>query len=321
MKPPCLLAFLFCLAAAALHAQTEDLTRDEAFFQQQKDLYQRWLEQTGLGRHLRVQDLRVEPQRVRLYLGFFSTNTDTVADTWRALKEVHEAQPGPTFEEALFFRMTNLMGLRQSAAVIEVYDTYDLSRESLFSRAIHFRDGHVVVEENNPKSIQTRLITIPAAAVKTNSKSGKAAVPKAYTKEYVFDQIMLFARQKYAKSPCDLRYPAVHPKPHEEYLRFDVSDLCREVIKEAENPTVCQWLRRLGYSCNWTTRELLSFTFIYLPAADGFSLHLTLEGRVGSGYYDSVKRSGYLDMELDFKAELEAYADAIVLEIKKHLTR
>lgn len=321
MQAAILTAIILCLSVAPAQAQLEDLTLDEPFFQQQKNLYQRWLDQTGAGRYLRVQDLRVEPQRVRLYLGFHSANTDTIADTWRALKAAHEALPGLTFEEALFFRMTTLMGLRQQAAVIEVYDTYDLSRESLFFRGIHFREGRVTVEENNPKSPAPRLINIPAASVKSSSKTGKAQVPKAYTKEYVFDQIMQFARQKYAKSPCELRYPAVHPKPHEDYLRFDVSDLCREVIKEAENPTVCQWLRGIGYNCNWTTRELLSFTFVFVPAAEGFSLHLSLEGRVGSGYYDSVKRSGYMDMELDFKDELEAYADAIVLEIKKHLTR
>lgn len=319
----CLAALFLCLSAVPAGAQTENLTDDEVFFQQKKNEYQRWLDQTGVGRYLHVQDLRVEPQRVRLYLGFHSTNTDTIADTWRQIKAAHESRPGPTFEEALFFRMTTLLGLRQQAAVIEVYDTYDMSRETLFFRGIHFRDGRITVEENNPRSGDLpRLITIPAAAIKTGSKSGTAKVPKAYTKDYVFERIMQFARQKYAKSPCELRYPAVHPKPHEEYLRFDVSDLCREVIRDAENPTVCAWLRSCcGYSCNWTTRELLSFTFVFLPNGDSFSLYLTLEGRVGSGYYDNVKRSGYMDMELDFKDELDAYADAIVLEIKKYLTR
>ncbi|MEQ1744064.1 MAG: hypothetical protein ABMA02_01445 [Saprospiraceae bacterium] len=314
-------ALLLCMPAAPAEAQTENLTDDTAFFQQQKILYQHWLDRTGLGGHLRVQDLRVEPQHVRLYLGFHSTDTDSIADIWRQIKAAHEAQPGPTFEEALFFRMTNLMGLRQQAAVVEVYDTYDMSRETLFFRGIHFQNGRLIVEENNPKGALPRLITINPADIKTGSRAGKAAVAKAYTKDRVFEQVMLFVQQKYAKSPCDLRHPAVRPKPHEDYLRFDVSDLCREVVKEAENPTICRWLGYLGYNCNWTTRELLSFTFIYVPNADGFTLHLTLEGRVGSGYYDNVKRSGYMDMELDFKEELETYADAIVLEIKNHLSR
>lgn len=65
--------------------------------------------------------------------------------------------------------------------------------------------------------------------------------------------------------------PLSYPKPYEDYLRFDVSDLCREVIKDAQNPTICRWLKRLGYNCNWTARELPSFTFVYLPANDGLA--------------------------------------------------
>lgn len=322
MKPLTLfLTLISCLMAASLWAQIENLTEDEAFFLEQKAEYQRWLNQAGLGKYLRVQDMRVEPERVRLYLGFYASGADTIVDIWNQLKAAHESRPGPNFEEYLFFRMCNLMSLRQQAAVIEIYDTYDLSREPLFFRGIYYDNRRVQVAENNPKGAQSRYIQIKPSDIKTTPRSGKANFSRQYTKEYVFDQIMQFMQQKYAKSPCDQRKPAIHPKPYEDYLRFDVSDLCREVIKDAQNPTICRWLKRLGYNCNWTARELLSFTFVYVPTSDGFTLHLTLEGRVGSGYYSDVKRRGYMDMELDFKQELEEYADAMVFEIKKYLTR
>ena len=315
------LTLITCLLVAPVWAQIENLTEDEAYFLQQKDEYQRWMDQTGLGRYLHVQDLRVEPERVRLYLGFKASGADTIVDIWNQLKASHESRPGPKFEESLHFRMCNLMGLRQQVAVIEIYDTYDLSREPLFFRGIHYDAGRVQVQENNPKGALPRYINIRPSDIKSSSKAGNAAFSKQYTKDYVFEQIMQFARQKYAISRCDQRNPEIHPKPYEDYLRFDVTDLCREVIKEAQNPTICKWLNRLGHNCNWTARELLSFTFVYLPTNDGFTLHLTLEGRVGSGYYTDVKRRGYMDMELDFKQELEDYADAIVFEIKKYLTR
>ncbi len=320
---PCSLFYVFAFCSFTLPAftQIENLTRDSTYFLQQKDEYQRWLVHTGLGRFLRVQDMRIAQEHVHLYLGFHTSNADTIADIWGQLKAAHEAQPGPKFEESLLFRMSNLMGLRQQAAVIEIYDTYDLGRESLFFRRIYFKDGRVEVQEGNPRGEKNRYIHIRPSDIKTGSQAGKTAFAKQYTKDYVFEQIVKFAQQKYAQSPCELRKPAVRPKPHEDYLRFDVSDLCREVVKDAQNPTICKWLNRLGYNCNWTTRELLSYTFLYLPTNEGFTLHLTLEGRVGSGYYDTVKRNGYMDMELDFKEELEAYADAIVFEIKKYLTK
>lgn len=311
------LFLLALLLAGPLWSQIEDLTEDEAYFLQQKAEYERWLVQTGLAQYLHVQDLSVSRDRVHLYLGVNAPDAAGAADIWAQLKEHHEATPGPTFEEALHFRLCNLMSLRQQATVIEVYDTYDLSREPLFFRGIYFSEGRVQVKENNPKGDKNRYIHIRSTEVKTGSQAGTASVGKAYTKAEVFDTILAFARQRYTESPCRHRKPAVHPKPYEDYLRFDVSDLCREVIKEAENPTICAWLRRLRYDCDWTARELLTFTFVYLPTSDGFTIHLTLEGRVGSGYYDTVKRSGYMDMENDFKQELEDYTDGIVFEIRK----
>lgn len=307
--------------AQPLWSQAENLTEDESFFLQQKAGYQRWLDAAGLGRYLRVQDLRVEPERVRLYLGFYAADADTIRGIWEQIKSAHDAQGGPKLEEYLLFRMCNMMSLRQQAAVIEVYDTYDLSREPLFFRGIYYDGGLVRVVEQNPRGAQLRHIMVQPSDIKTGSRRGRVDFSKQYTREYVFGQVLQFMQRKYAQSPCDHRKPEIHLKPHEEYLRFDVSDLCREVIKDAQNPTICQWLRLMGYSCNWTTRELLSFTFVYVPTQNGFSLHLTLEGRVGSGFYKDVKRRGYMDMELDFKQELEEYADAIALEIKKYLTR
>ncbi len=322
MKPMLTLVCLALMLATPTLAQ-ENLTADTEFFKQKSQDYQRWMDQNGLGRYLKVQDLRVEPELVRLYLGFHSHNIDSIVGIWHQMKAAHESSPGLTFEESLLSRMASLMGLGEDEAVIEIYDTYDMVKEPLFFRGIYFDKNRIQVEENNPKGEKNRYISVNPSDIKTNKKSEKIALTKKYTKEYVFEQIMQFARQKYSKSPCDERKPAIHPKLHEDHLRFEVSDLCREVVKDAENPTICRWLRTLGLSddCNWTTRELLSFNFVYLPTTDGFTLHLVLDGRVGSGYYKTIKRSGYMDMDLDFKEELEEYADQISLEIKKFLTR
>ncbi|MFN4081872.1 MAG: hypothetical protein ACK4NS_13320 [Saprospiraceae bacterium] len=315
-----LLSLIVCFGFAPLMAQVENLQDDEVFFLQKKDDYQRWMDETGLGRYLRVEDLRVEPERVRLYLGFYASSADTILSIWSGLKAAHDVAGGLKLEESLLFRMCHLMGLRQQAAVIEVYDTYDLSLEPLFFRGIYFDEGRVQVKENNPRGAQVRLFEIKASDIKVR-RDAKTDFSKQYTRDYVYDKILKFAREKYARSPCELRYPAVRHIPHDEYLRFEVTDLCREVIKEAENPTVCRWLRAIGYSCNWTTREKLVFTFVYSETTGGFTLHLTLEGSVGSGFYSEVKRNGYMDMEFDFKRELEEYADAIVQEIKQYLRR
>lgn len=132
---------------------------------------------------------------------------------------------------------------------------------------------------------------------------------------------MAFAAEKYATPKCEGRKPQVKRLPNEDYLRFQVSNLCREVLTDEQNPIVCRWLRTFGYDCNWIKRELLTFTVIYIPTDTGFQLNITLEGKVGSGYYEDIRRDGYMDMEVDFKSYLEEYADIIAQEIKDYLRR
>ncbi len=317
MKKDYILAIaLFCMAIIPLSAQVENLQDDADYFERQKAEYQKWLEFTGFGDFLRVQDLLVEPERVRLYLGFHFSNADTVKAIWDNLKYAHDLKGGLRLEETLFFRMCHLMNLEEDAAVLEIYDTYDITQPSLFLRAIYFEDEGVKVHENNPRNNLPILIKV---SLNTDyGRRGGCSFNQNYSREYVFDKILQFARQKYIRPRCDQRNPSLHPKPHDEYLRFEVRDLCREVIDEGENPIICRWLNSLGYNCNWTAREKLFFTFIYTKTEEGFNLLLTLEGQMGSGYYEDVKRQGYMDMREDFNQELDDYTEQLVSDIKNH---
>ena len=60
----------FFLFPLFLTAQIEDLTQDLTFFQERKALYQRWLDHSGLGQVLKVQDIKVEAEQLSLYLAF-----------------------------------------------------------------------------------------------------------------------------------------------------------------------------------------------------------------------------------------------------------
>ncbi len=313
-------AFLWAAFLPSLSAQLEDLTLDSVFFHQQKMEYQRWLDQTGMGKTLKVQALKITSDHVSLYLGFHATDLDEIVKAWNKLKTAYETEGGITLEEQLFFRLISFMGLRQEAASIQIYDTYDLSSDPLFFRGIYYDEGRVLVDINNPKS-QIRDIKISYTDVSGAKKPSKTEFSKQYTRDYVFDRVLAFAIEKYGRSRCDDRNPAVKRLPNEDHLRFQVSDLCKEVLIDEQNPIVCAWLRRLGRQCNWIKRELLTFTVIYIPTESGFQLNITLEGKVGSGYYDDIRRDGYMDMETDFKSYLEDYADQIALEIKEYLRR
>jgi len=313
-----LLPLLFCLS---LSAQKEDLTQDKAFFEQQTKLYQRWLDHNGFGRTLKVKTVEVEQQQVALYLAFPNENIDSVVAAWDQLKKDYAALgTGLSLEQELFYKMLHLMELRQSAANVQVYDTYDTRREPCFYRGIYVKEGAFQVDSSGCRS-QKVDIHIAPGDLRNAKKHSIEAFQKQFTQQYVFDKIHQYAKQRYERKTCENRTPTVSPQQIDgNLMRFEVTDLCKEVLKDESNNAVCDFLSKYVKPCNWIKREKLTFSFVYQPNAAGFLLKCEVEGKVGSGYYDQVQRGGYLDMEIDFDGYLKDYSDKLQYELKNAIT-
>lgn len=317
-----LLFFLFFLSllCTSVRAQkSQDLRQDEAFFNQQSQLYQRWLDKAGFGQYFRFRELDVQEKRLDLYLEFLSDDLDLIINQWNTAKERFEDGSGLTLEQQLFYKATGLMEVRQGLVSVQLYDTYDLRKTPLFSRAIYFEDGVVKTEESNPKSKIDKINLSPSMI--SGGKSGSVAeFRKQYNKAFVFDCIANFARERFTKTLCIDRKPEIRILEDQEVLRFEVIDLCKEVLKN-ENSTICGWLKTLGYDCNWAKRELLTFTTTHENTVDGIRVKIELDGKIGSGFYANVSRGGYISMEVDRDKELENYADELAIEIRKMLEK
>lgn len=299
----CLLAF------SSISAQPEGLAKDAGFFNQQKETYQRWLDHSGLGEVLHVEELKVEEERLSLYLGFPFSDIDSIVRSWEALKREFEMESPLSLEQQLFYKMVNLMEVRQSLADVQIYDTYDLRREPLFFRGIYFDEGRVKVEESNPRA---KIREVKFSPHKLGEKMKSMSVEefnKRYSKEAVFDLIYQYARQHFEQKSCEGRYPEVRLLENDEVLRFEAIDLCREVLTDAANPLLAKFLNTFGLDYNWVKREKLDVTIAYKKSDTGFSLHITIDGKYGSGLYSQVGRGGYYSMEIDFDEYLEIYAD------------
>ncbi len=309
----CLLLFI----SPPLFSQPEDLRKDQSFFFQKQILYQQWLDYNGLGKTLRVRDMEVESQQVALYIDFPSENADSVQAAWIQLKKDYQAlNTGLSLEKALFYKMLHLMELRQSAANIQLYDTYDTRKEPCFYRGIYFKNDVFQVDSSGCKSKSLDIYVSPND-LKSAKKPSNGAFQKQYTQQYVFDKIHQYARQRYERTVCIGRYPKVSaPQIDGNIMRFEVTDLCKEVLKDAQNNEFCAFLNQYVKPCNWIQREKLTFTFIYQAKDNAFQLKCELEGKVGSGYYDQVGRGGYLDMEIDLDGYLTDYAKKLQYELK-----
>ena len=116
MKKLLLSLLLLSLLHHSTSAQIEDLTKDSEFFQKQAQLYQRWLDHSGLGKLLKVHTIEVKPQELSLYLAFPFEDIDSVATAWKLLKTSYDRAHPVTLEQELFYKLVNLMEVRQSLA-------------------------------------------------------------------------------------------------------------------------------------------------------------------------------------------------------------
>ncbi len=320
MKTKCLVICRLLFLAAPLLAQREDLTHDSTFFHKQAVLYQRWLDHSGLGKTLHVKTVVVETQRVTLFLAFPNEQADSVTAAWVQLKKDYaDLNTGLSLEQALFYKMLQLMELRESAANVQLFDTYDTRKEPCFYREIQVKDASLHIDSSGCKSKPVNVYISPSD-LKRARKPSNSAFLRQYTQQYVFDKVYQYARQRYEKETCFARHPKVSPPQiNGNVMRFEVTDLCREVLKHAQNPDLCAFLNKYVKPCNWITREKLTFIFVYIPKDNAFHLNCELDGKVGSGYYDEVGRGGYLDMEIDFDGYLTDYAKNLEFEIKEIL--
>ena len=310
-----LITFFLALFSLPAQAQIEDLTKYRGFFQDQMRVYQDWLDRTGLGKTLWVQDLVVNKEELSLYLAFPYQNVDSIMVAWRTLKADFEEQYSLTLEERLFYKMVSLMEVRQSIANVQIYNTYDLRKTPVFFRGIHFEDGVVKVEEDNPRS---EIRDIDFAKNEFNDRFSLEEFDNHYDDKAVFQHIINFAKKKFEAGECSTRQPQVDELQNSNgTLRFEVIDLCREVLKD--EGIICPILRRLRIKCDWPKRELLIFTVKHRPTRDGFMLNLTIDGKFGPAIYESVRRGAYMSMEKDFDGELKRYADRITRELKRYI--
>lgn len=301
---------IFCVSS--LSAQ-EDLRTDSAFFHNQKDLYQRWLEHEGMGDAIRVQDILVEPEQLTLYLGFHSTDTDTVFQVWRQLKKDFSAKNPLSLEQHLFYKMLQLMEVDEAQGKVAIFSSYDVDKDPdpCFIRGIFFENGQVQIYEHNCKS-EIRDLFVELPQMHNKSQVEEVEFRGSSAREEVFDKVYQYAVKRFGAKKCDEQLGRVLLREKDQVLRFEVKDLCKEVITESQEPLICRWL---PIDCR-ERREWLTFTITYLETRKGFKLTCVLDAKVASGSFGTVSRGAYYDMEIDFDEYLKDYADSFKLELQ-----
>ena len=252
-----------------------------AFFEEQKALYQKWLSYEGVSPILSVEAIDVKEDRLSLYLKFPYQNLDSIVSAWDGLKATFENTHPITLEQQLFYKLVHLMEVSQAQVNVQIYDTYDLRKEPLFFRGIYFdtETGKVKVSTSDPKSEIRRIVIRPSQM--GGKKPSVENLHQSLSKEIVFQAILTYAENRYLQNTCENRNPEVRERENGEVLRFEVQDLCREVLTDEANPLLCQMLQPLGLNCDWAKREFLDFLITYDQLIDGIKLTIEVDGKFG----------------------------------------
>lgn len=320
--------FLFlCIAIRAnvsfaqpTHTSSDSIVEYTDFFKGQALEYQKWLDQSGLGNVLKVQQVDPRPGELPLYLGFHYQEVDSIQVAWDALKTKFDKERPTTLEQELFYKMVYFMEVPDSVANVQIYHTYDVNKPVLFFRGIYSQNGQILVDTGTAKGSEAGF-SLSIEDFDGLQDVAREVVNYRLAKKELFGQIVDFARLKYRKQSFNNGGPKMEIRDSLETLRFEVKDLKREVLTDAEQPFWCEIAQRLwGSDCDWMKREMLGFTIVHTQKEVGkIQLGITIDGKVGSGYYKKIRDNGYRPMEVDFNSYLERYAEKFRLQLRQYL--
>lgn len=328
-----LITFLFVFAAMLAplsgwcQPEAIPLDGDLPFFQKKASLFQRWLDNTGLGQVLKIDHVRIKPTdntELELIMTMNTTGLDTAVSMWAQLKKGFDS-PADSLEEYLYRMFEHTMEIPAEHGNIQIY-VKDFRGEftPCFYVWIWRKDGKLITQRNldNCKSQLIKVPLKPIPIKNTNKgKNAKIAKAKVRTADETFAVILdYFDRQvighpKYKPgADCAGRAPFRERGMirNETTLSFSIQNLCREILDDEDNSLGCKLLKRFfDVKCNDKARERITYTFEYLPENNnGATLKVTIDGKFGNGVF-KPRTEGYMDMETDFPKKLESYANEL----------
>ena len=327
MNPRNILPILCCLLLASLapgKAFSQDLTADEGFFKGQKQVYQDWLNLSGLGEVLKVYEVTVKPDAVFLYLDIPATfqnreqKTDYVLSAWNELRARFRENNSISLESQLFLKMLHIMELEPQQAAVLLFDTYDPYETPLYY-AVFYKQEQITVDSTVFRSTSHSVqVYVPPVA---ESAQSELAVGKAPAGQYagLFRKISEFFNRRF--DPAKVQITEKLADYEKGVYVISLKPLYKEVLKDQQNLLVCQWLNRLGFDCNTLKKEWLTFTFNVIPTDFGYKLDCLLEGKCSESSSAWSGRGSFRDIDNDeySREVLQDYGDWLMGELRRFL--
>ncbi len=303
-KTPILLLLFFYVQT---YAQSVDLRDRRAFFQQQSQVYQKWLEQNALDQVFVLYGApEVYEVGVILKLQFTMSDPAKLSDSWFTARENFKQENNLNLEEILFLKLLNLFDLRAHQVKLKIKNDYS-GLITQYGVEMDYSQEEVRVKQSFPRGTFTDR-RIPPPTVKTRDLQ----LPKL-TKKEVYKKIQTFIKEEYQseknikKRICLNDTPKISPlNPNTEKLIITVSGLCEEVVKSPQKLFFCETFKRLQLNCSPVNQEKLIFIFKFDESNNKITSQLEGQYRIDYIFFrgkeidmDDASEDEYLSKFLD----------------------
>lgn len=310
--------FLFILFIPFWHGMDAQISfgqLDREYFEQQLPRYQTWLEAKGIADAFKVYEIVVEAKALTLILVSTDANPDVAKARWTELQHSFEKAGNGQLSHRLFTRFCQLMEIPLEMGVIELYNEITLDKVPCFYRGIFFEDGQLQTEVV-PCMNQSAAVQLDPLELNLDSPAAKTLVGKKGLNRQLETHIREMVDDHFTSQP---KAKVVYLTAGGDLLRFEVTDLQREVLTDEANPMLARLLNTFGLGLDWVKREFLTFYIRSATNEEGeLEIQVEINGKYGSGFH-RPRRNAYIDMEPEFESYLAKYADVFAQKIRDHL--
>lgn len=286
-------------------------------YQQLLPQYQTWLDNNGLGTVLQSDSLELRNDKLHLIIQPRFATSDSAKFAWQSLDATYNSQHQHELGEILYFNAVNAFEVIPPNIVVEVLDDYDtpcLWVELSYDTAKRQVIKRESICRTKSASFAIDLSDINNKTISINPKNN------LNNRKQLYKAIFNYAEEVYAPKGEDVEIIKERGKGGK--LVFKVIGLRQEVLKNEYNHWIAStwnWIFSTDY--DWRRVEILEFTISYAKIDEqAIEINCDIDGRYGSGYYNTTDWDKCTPMDPEFGWYLETYTNQFVTKIETLLT-
>lgn len=296
------IVLLSLLTHPSLPAQIADLRKDRAFFNKKKTEFDLWLRQNNLQHIFKTDSVGVASKKVTLFLRPAHSGAhvcDSLRCAWDKLEKANRKVNGQFFHERLLHKWAFLAEVPEEQAEVVVR----CHPQAHFQAKITAQNGKIPVETRIPRSVAQPEVMIPSSLQGVNNGDNSATfVGKkvAHVCNMARNFLINYYKQKGTpvlwKARVDTSYAA-----YDEFI-LEVTHLSFEICPD-------------GY---------FEYHRIYvrgLQKGEDVELSWEFQAKYGSGILFPPRKNDYVDMEKDYKNDLDYYQKRLFKQVTNYLRR